>query len=170
MNRKLIFVLFLVFVVLFSFGCKKQDTFEEPAEESQEPSTELQTLAVGNYPGNSFPVEDYVKADCGGEICSVYERTSTWAKVIKIEGRTLSLDTSYEQFQVDVPDNVRYTKVTYSFDSEIGIIMSSVEPISGDHFDEISVGDLITIIYTVNPDKTLDLTFISVVEVEEVLN
>ena len=168
MDRKVIFVLFLVLIVLFSFGCKKQELVEEPAEEPQEPITGPQTLAVDNYPGESFPIEDYVKADCGGELCSIYERNSTWAKVIKIKGRTLTLDTSYEQFQVDVPNNVKYTKVTYNVDPEIGIIMSSVEPISGDHFAEIIVGDLITLIYTANQDRTLNVKLISIVGVAEV--
>ncbi|OGM01559.1 hypothetical protein A3K72_02045 [Candidatus Woesearchaeota archaeon RBG_13_36_6] len=169
MDKKLIAVLFLIFVVVFSFGCKKQELVEEPAEEPQEPSIEVQALKVNNYPGNSFPIKDYVIADCGEEICSVYERNTTWAKVIGIEDRTLTLDTSYEQFQVDVSDNVGYTKVTYNVDPEMGIVMGGVGFVEGDHFNEINEGDLITMIYTVNQDNTLEVKLIGIVDAEEVI-
>ncbi len=169
MDKRLIAIIFLGFIVLSSSGCKKQELVEEPAEEPQEPSTESQTLMVENYPGESFPIEDYVKADCNGEICSVYERNTTWAKVIKIEGRTLTLDTSYERFQVDVSDNVRYTKVNYNVDPEMGIVMGGVGLVEGDHFNEIKEGDLITMIYTVNQDNTLEAELIGIVGAEEVI-
>lgn len=165
MYKKLITVLLLIFVVLFSFGCKKQELIKEP----QNPSMKTQTLTVDNYPGGSFPIEDYVKADCNGEICSVYERNTTWAKVIKIKGRTLTLDTFYEQVEINVPDNAAYTKITYNVDSEMGIVMGGVGFVEGDYFKEINEGDLITMIYTVNQDNTLEAKLIGIVDAEEVI-
>ena len=170
MDKKLIMVLFLIFIVLFSFGCEKEEITEEsPKTGTFDVEIPPRTLDVNNIQGGEFLVGELIFVQCGGEICSVYEREFTWAKVLKVESRILTLDTTYEKINVEIPTNIIYKKATPYIDPETEKIAAfALDDLEGDHFDEINENDLIGLKYVVNEDQKLTPTMIEIIVAEEV--
>ena len=154
MDKKLIAVLFLIFVVVFSFGCKKQEVTETPEEELPKVVRPGEKAIVPNVAYSQVKNAPY---DYNGLYLNL-ERSKYGdfdngyflnAIVIEKTNNILKLQTLNETLWVEVKPNTIYREYFESNES------GKVRVMGEDHFNDIKQYDYLTLFVNVTLDGYL---------------